>query len=245
MRARRGDPGADEALAEAWRLAQMTGDLQRLWPAAASRAEAAWLSGRADRVPEIVGETLALAQRLRSRWAIGELAYWMWKAGALAAPPEHAADPFARQIEGRWADAAAAWERIGCPYERAMALSEGDQGAQRIALAQFEQLGAVPIVEIVRRSLRASGARGIPRGPRAATRSNPAGLTARELEVVELLAQGLPNAEIADRLVVSPKTVDHHVSAVLAKLEARSRAEAVAAAYRLGIVAPKDAPRST
>jgi DNA-binding CsgD family transcriptional regulator/tetratricopeptide (TPR) repeat protein len=245
IRARRGDPAADEALVEAWRLAQVTGDLQRLWPAAAGRAEAAWLSGHADRVPEIVGETLALAARLRSRWAIGELAYWMWKGDALSAPPEHAAEPFLRQIEGRWADAAAAWERIGCPYEQAMALSEGDQDAQRAALALFEGLGALPIVEIVRRSLRASGARGIPRGPRAATRSNPAGLTARELEVIELLAEGLPNAEIANRLVVSPKTVDHHVSAVLAKLEARSRAEAVAAAYRLGIVAPRDAPGST
>jgi DNA-binding CsgD family transcriptional regulator/tetratricopeptide (TPR) repeat protein len=245
IRTRRGDPGAENALSEAWRLAQMTGDLQRLWPVAAGRAEFAWLSGHSDRIAEIVDSTLALAQRLRSRWAIGELAYWMWKAGAPTAAPEHAADPFVRQIEGRWAEAASMWERIGCPYEQAMAFSEGDQDAQRTALTMFERLEAVPIVEIVRRGLRASGARGIPRGPRAATRTNPAGLTVRELEVVELLAQGLSNAEIADRLVVSPKTVDHHVSAVLAKLSARSRAEAVAEAYRLGIVAPTPKPRST
>ena len=60
----------------------------------------------------------------------------------------------------------------------------------------------------------------VPRGPRETTRANPAGLTARQLEVLALLVDGLANAEIADRLVVSPRTAEHHVAAVLAKLGA-------------------------
>lgn len=237
IRARRGDPGAQDALAEAWRLAQRTGDLQRLWPAAAGLAELAWLSGDVARIPALVGETFAMAQRLRSRWAVGELAYWLWKAGGLSSPPDNAAEPFSQQTAGNWRDAAALWERIGCPYERAMALLEGEETAQKAALEIFEQLGARATAEVVRRNLRAQGVRRIPRGPRAATRSNPAGLTGRELEILGLLAEGLQNAHIAERLFLSPKTVDHHISAVLSKLDARSRAEAVAAAYRLGIIA--------
>lgn len=79
---------------------------------------------------------------------------------------------------------------------------------------------------------------GIPRGPRPRTQANPAGLTARELEVFPLLIEGLRNSEIAERLVVAPKTVDHHVSAILRKLDIRSRAEAGAAAARLGLHQP-------
>jgi DNA-binding CsgD family transcriptional regulator len=235
IRTRRGDPQATEALDQAWRLAEATGDLQRLWPAAAGRAELAWLSGQPDRIPALVEPTLALAQRLGSRWAIGELAYWLWKAGALAAPPEQSAEPFALQMRGEWRAAADAWARIGCPYEQAMALAEGDEAAQRSALDIFEELGARPAADRVRRALRARGVRGIPRGPRPATRRNPAGLTARELEVLTLVAEGLANAEIAARLFLSAKTVDHHVSAILSKLGVRTRGEAGMAAARLGL----------
>jgi DNA-binding NarL/FixJ family response regulator len=125
---------------------------------------------------------------------------------------------------------------VGCPYEQALALAEGEDDAQRSALEIFEELDARPAADALRRAMRTRGVRGIPRGPRAATRSNPAGLTARELEVLALLAEGLPNAGIAGRLFLSPKTVDHHISAVLRKLGVRSRTEAVAAAQRLGIL---------
>ena len=87
----------------------------------------------------------------------------------------------------------------------------------------------------IRRRLRALCVSRIPRGPRAATRENPAQLTARQVEVVGLLAAGLTNGEIAQELVISPKTAGHHVSAILDKLGARSRLEAANAARELGL----------
>jgi DNA-binding NarL/FixJ family response regulator len=134
------------------------------------------------------------------------------------------------------------WAEIGCPYEAALALSEGDEPALRRAYEELQKLGAKPAAALVARRLRERGARGLPRGPRPATRAHPANLTSRESEVLALVAEGLRNAEIAERLFLSQKTVDHHVSAILRKLGVRSRGEAGAAARRLGL-APLDRPR--
>ncbi|MFL5662265.1 MAG: response regulator transcription factor, partial [Ktedonobacteraceae bacterium] len=162
----------------------------------------------------------------------------------LRSAPGSIAEPFARQIAGDFRDAAALWAQIGCPYEQALALSDGDAGAMRNALALFEWLGAQPAAAMVRRRLRQQGVGGIPRGPRPSTRMNQAGLTSRQQEVLELMAEGLPNTEIASRLFTSPKTVEHHVSAVLAKLGAHSRAQAIGAAYRLELIANIGEPKA-
>jgi DNA-binding NarL/FixJ family response regulator len=150
-----------------------------------------------------------------------------------------AAEPYRLSLAGEWARAAQRWREIGCPYDAALALSDADdEDAMRQALDQLQQLGARPAAAIVARRLRERGAHGLPRGPRPATRENPAGLTARELEVLALLSCGMRNAEIAGRLVVSERTIDHHVSAILGKLNVRTRGEAGAAAVRLGLADP-------
>ena len=127
------------------------------------------------------------------------------------------------------------WAEIGCPYEAALARADGDDDALHGALAELQELGAHPAAAIVARRLRAGGARGLPRGPRRLTRENPANLTPREVEVLALVAQGLRNRQIAERLFLSPKTVGHHVGAILRKLEVQTRGEAGAAARRLGV----------
>ncbi len=76
----------------------------------------------------------------------------------------------------------------------------------------------------------------MPRGPRPSTRANPAGLTARQREVLVLLGAGATNGEIARQLFLTPKTVEHHVGAVLAKLGVAGRAEAAERARELGLL---------
>jgi len=235
VRARRGDPGAVPLLDEATRLAVPTGELQRIGPVAAARAELAWYRGDLQAVRAEVAVGLSAAAGHRDQWIIGELAYW----GRLADPtlevPADLAEPFALMIEGDWESAAAAWQKHGTPYERALALADGPEPALRESLEIVERLGGGPLAAIVRQRLRDLGVRGIPRGPRTSTRENPAGLTTREVQVLMLLVKGHTNSEIALRLHVSAKTIEHHVSAILGKLEVESRTEAVAAAFALGI----------
>ena len=236
LRTRRGDPGADTPLGEAWELATITGDLQRLWPVAAGRAEAAWLAGRADDIPDLVAETYALALRREHDWAIGELAFWLWKAGQLDEAPTQAAEPYARQIAGDWQAAAEAWERLGCPYEVAVALGDADEpDAVRRAVEILAGLGAAPMADRLAARLRELGVHDVPRRPRRTTLANPGGLTDRQVEVLALLAEGKRNSDIAAALHLSPKTVGHHVSAILERLDVPDRREAARLAHEQGL----------
>ncbi len=234
LRARRGDPDPDGPLDEAWRLAGETGDLQRIWPVAAGRAEAAWLAGRTHAVPSVVEEAYDLAVRLGHEWAIGELGFWLWRVGAIVEPTASAAEPYRLQMRGDALAAHRAWRDLGCPYEAALALADIDAGADLMeAYGQLARLGAWPVAELVARRLRELGVRNVPRRPRRSTSDNPAGLTAREIDVLRLVAADLRNSDIAGRLHISAKTVDHHVSSILAKLGVASRREAALAAARL------------
>jgi DNA-binding CsgD family transcriptional regulator len=218
-------------------LARQTGDLQRLWPVAAGRAEAAWLAGDAESVPALVESTYQLGVRLDHEFSIGELAFWLWRSGALETAPEGAYEPYALQINGAWRAAASAWEEIGCPYEQAFALADSDQvGDLRTALEIMSGLGARPLADRVAARLREFGVRDLPRRPTRATLENPAGMTDRELEVLALLCDGRTNTDIAAVLHISPKTAGHHVSAILAKLDVHDRRTAVRIAREQGIV---------
>ena len=230
LRARRGDPGAGQALDEALALATPTGSLPHLGLVRAARAEAAWLAGDRQRTFEEAQAVYDLAVSKRHPWFTGELAFWRWRAGAGVTPPDWTAAPFALQIAGDWRAAAHAWEQLGCLYARAGALADGDIPAKTAALEIYEQLGAQPNADALRGALRTAGIRNLPRKPHASTRDNPFELTNRQLDILALLVDDLSNAEIAARLHISPKTVDHHVSAVLAKLDTHSREEAAALA---------------
>jgi DNA-binding CsgD family transcriptional regulator/tetratricopeptide (TPR) repeat protein len=227
VRVRRGDADGREALDEALRLAQETGELQRVGPVRAARAEAAWLEGELGRARAEAEAAFPLALEREDPWMIGLLGFWKWRGGGLHGSPPGTASPFALQIDGRPGEAAALWRELGCPYEAALALADlDDEDSLRDAHLAFSALGAKPMADRVARRLRERGVRDLARRPRASTRANPRGLTGREVEVLRLVAAGLRNSEIAEKLFVSPKTVDHHVSALLAKLGARSRSEA-------------------
>ncbi|MFZ0090234.1 MAG: AAA family ATPase [Solirubrobacteraceae bacterium] len=239
VRERYGDPQAREPFEEALALAHSSGEPQDIYPVAAARAEVAWLDGDPDGVDEATNDALGIALECGDSWSAGELVCWRWRVGLYdELAVDLLAEPYRLSIAGEWRRAAERWRELGCPYEAALALSDADdEDALRQAFDELSALSATPAAAIVARRLRERGVHSVPRGPRARTRENPAGLTARELDVLALLVEGLRNAQIAERLVVSKKTVDHHVSAILRKLDVRTRAQAAREATRRELTA--------
>jgi DNA-binding CsgD family transcriptional regulator/tetratricopeptide (TPR) repeat protein len=236
LKARQGSPDALRWLDQARELAVPTGELQRIGPVAVARAEAAWWNGQPERVMVEIQPAQALASPEKDIYLVGAIEYWTWRVGGEVRWEMEIPAAYRAMITGDWRSAAGEWARIGCPFEHALALAEGDPEAQRTALAIFEGLGAHPAARILREKMVQHGVKGLPRGARPSTKANPEGLTEREMEILALLGQGLSNAEIAERLSISPKTVDHHVSAVLAKLQVHSRLEAAAVARQKHIL---------
>jgi ATP/maltotriose-dependent transcriptional regulator MalT len=236
VRLRRGAEDGVEPLKEARALAMATGESQRIVTVAAALCEHASLRGGPEAVVHEVHAALEYALRDRNQWRVGELAFWAWRAGVRVDPRLGVAGAFRLHISGDCLGAAAAWAQLGCSYEQALALADSpDSEPRKQALEIFDSLGARPMAQRLRKQLKAEGIRGLKRGVNRATRANAAGLTTRELEVLSLVTQDLSNAAIARRLYLSPKTVDHHAGAILAKLGIGSRRDAAVAARRFGI----------
>jgi DNA-binding CsgD family transcriptional regulator/Tfp pilus assembly protein PilF len=238
LAARRGGDGTSQ-LDEALPIALQTGEPQRLVAVVTARAEAAWIAGRASDIAAEIDRAWPAAVAHPLPWNLGELCWWLRLAGDDRRIPAPVAEPFALMLAGRHRAAAGEWRDLGCPLWAAYALafSAETQDAQE-CLDILDHLGATAVRHAVLRGRHAQGLT-VPRGPRPTSRANPAGLTAREIEVLGLLTEGLSYAEVAERLILSEKTVGHHVSAVLRKLSEPTRARAVATAVRLGIIPPR------
>lgn len=232
VRVRRGDPGGIELLDEMVQVGH-NHELQHAWNAICGRAEHHWLSGNPQGGWDELKPAYERALATESEWARGEIGFWMWRTGAIDGPPDGAAEAFRLQMAGKWLDAAEEWRSIGCLYEVGMALFDGGEQALREAHEIFASLGARPMRDRTTRRMRELGADSIPRGPTEETRSNPANLTARQMEILGMVSRGLSNGEIADELYLSKKTVEHHVSAIYSKLGVDSRAKAIARAGSL------------
>lgn len=232
------DGGPADDLDTAWLLANRFGEPMRLLPAAAALVERAWLRGEPD---HRVDEAAAVLRRFPAPgldWARGDLAVWLRRIDpGLATGDLVVSEPHRLQLAGDHHAAAEAWDRLAEPYDRALALVDtGDQDAVRQGLDQLDRLGADAVAARLRRDLRRRGVTVVPARRRTSTRSNPSGLTVREVEVLRLLDEGLTNAEVAARLYISPKTADHHVSSILSKLQVTSRGHAARAGRRLGLI---------
>ena len=234
--ARRGDPAAGAMVAAAWDRA--CGHRSLLGQARAGVALVEWcsLNGEPDRATRVRSTLMPRLQRPGSAPWRGELSRYLVRAGVDAETFDGCPEQYDAGLRGDWAAAAAAWESIGDPYERALELGEsGDVTQTLAALSVLDDLGAAPAAATLRQRLRDLGVERVPRGPQPSTRANPAGLTTRQVDVLRLVARGLTNAEIAARLHLSVRTVDHHVSAVLTRLGLTSRRDAARAAAELGL----------
>jgi DNA-binding CsgD family transcriptional regulator/tetratricopeptide (TPR) repeat protein len=232
--AARGEPNALSILDQAQDGADNLGDVSMLVPVADARSEYFLWAGDADRAQREARQGLQ-----RTGWdggppfIVGRLAWRLWRAGGTEDWPDSIAEPYQMMMHGDWAAAAAEWAARGATYLRIDALAAGDEASGAEALRLLDGLGAARAASHVRSRLRKRGFSHLPRGPRRTTAANIAGLTARQAEVLSLIEQGLSNAEIAGRLTLSAKTVDHHVSALLDKLGVSSRGQAAALAHRL------------
>ena len=236
LKVRQGDPGAAALLDRVRSVALSSGELQRIGPLAAARAEAAWWQGDRDRTIAEAFPGYELALNRNDPWTFGPIAYWMWRAGKMDIPVDQLALPYALMIHGEWQSAAQMWEQIGCPFERALALTEGDEPAQVQALMIFEQLGARPAANDLREKLQAKGVKNIPRQAGTVRQADSSDLTPRELEVLRLIANGLSNPAIAEKLTISVGTVKAHTANIYSKLGVNNRVQALSRARELHLL---------
>ncbi len=236
IKMRKGEPDVLPLLMEAKEKALETMELQRIVPAMVALLEYEWITGKNVIEKEALDKTISMAEQMGNLYENSEFAFWLWKARKQRLSLREFYEGYQDDSSAVALKAAALWEKSGCPYERALTLFEAGEDDKRKAITIIQALGANAIYEKLKMEMRGSGIKNIPRGIRKTTQSNPALLTDRELDVLQCLNEGMQNKEIAAKLFISAKTVDHHISSILYKLEVKSRVKAVQEAIRLEII---------
>jgi DNA-binding CsgD family transcriptional regulator len=236
IKMRRGDVDALDFLLEAKVKAFEAGEMQRILPSLVALMEYEWITGKIIIEQENLSRAIGMMAQLNNIFEYNGFAFWLRKARGQQLPVAALYPGYDTQNTATIKRAAAVWEKLGCPYEQALILSEGTDDDKRKAISMVQALGAHTVYEKMKLEMRISGIKSIPRGIRKTTQLNPAQLTSRELDVLRLLKEGWQNKELAARLFISAKTVDHHISSILFKLDVNSRAKAVQEAIRLGIL---------
>jgi ATP/maltotriose-dependent transcriptional regulator MalT len=213
-----------------------TMELHRIVPALSALLEFEWITGKLVIDQTIIDTSIKTLRELAGCYEHNDFAFWLRKARKQKSGLKEIDEAYEIKSLSKAKDAAIVWEKLGCPYEQALTLFEGSDDDKRKAITIIQGLGADAVYEKMKFEMRGSGIKNIPRGIRKTTQSNPALLTDRELDVLQLLNEGLQNKEIAARLFISAKTVDHHISSILYKLEVKSRTKAVHEAARMGIL---------
>ena len=223
-------------LQEAKAMAFESRELQRIIPVMVALLEYEWINGKIFIEEAAITQTIQLLQKADNIFRNSEFAFWLWKVRKQRLPLKELHAGYDISTMDACRKAALIWHCLGCNYDRALVLFEGEDDDKRKAIALVQELGAGVVYELMKREMRVSGIKNIPRGIRETTRSNPAHLTTRELDILQLLQQSMANKEIAGKLFISAKTVDNHISSIFFKLEVNSRMTAVREAFRLGII---------
>lgn len=236
IKMRRGQEEVLPLLLEAKEKAYETIEPQRILPVLVALLEYEWITGKRIIETPVLEEAIMMVKQTGNIYEDSEFAFWLWKARGEKISLTESFDGYLIDNHINVKEAAAQWNKLGCPYEEALMLFEGNDADKIAALEKLYLLGAEIITEKLKFQMRASGIKGIPRGIRKSTRQNPANLTLRELGILRLLSEGMQNKEIAGKLFISPKTVDHHISSILFKLDVNSRTRAVKQAHERGIL---------
>lgn len=236
IKMRRGERDVIHLLTEAKDKAFNTCETQRVIPTLIAFLEYEWITGMHLLEKKDLDMAMEMVKKTHKFYDCSEFAFWLRKARGRNLQLDEMYEGYNCSKRSDIIKAAEIWEKLGSLYKQALILFEGNETDKRKAITIVQKFRADAVFEKMKQLMRAHGIKSVPRGIRKVTRSNGAFLTGRELNVLPLLKEGLKNREIAERLYISPKTVDHHISSILFKLDVGSRTLAVRKATDMGII---------